>query len=166
MSNQQLPEELHKPSIRKINKRKVQLPFIDNIWGVDLTDIQLISRFLSCIIDIYSIYTWVISLKDKKGSTIANGFQKILDELKRKPNKIWFHKGSEFYNRSGKSWLEKNDIEMYSTHNKGKSIIAERFIRTLKNKICKYMTSILKIVCFDKLDDIINIIIHIIIQLK
>ena len=107
MSNQQLPEELHKPSIRKINKRKVQLPFTDNIWGVDLADIQLISRFLLCIIDIYSIYTWVISLKDKKGSTIANGFQKILDKLKRKPNKIWFYKGSEFYNRSGKSWLEK-----------------------------------------------------------
>ena len=55
-----------------------------------------------------------------------------------------------------KSWLEKNGIEMYSTHNEGKSVIAERFIRTLKNKIYKYMTSISKNVYIDKLDDIVN----------
>ena len=55
-----------------------------------------------------------------------------------------------------KSWLEKNDIEMYSTHNEGKSLIAERFIRTLKNKIYKHMTSIPKNVYVDKLDDIVN----------
>ena len=71
-------------------------------------------------------------LKDKKVITITNAFQKILNESKRKPNKIWVHKGSGFYNRSITSWLEKNDIEMYSTHNEAKSVIAERFIRTLK----------------------------------
>ena len=65
-------------------------------------------------------------------------------------------KGSEFYNRSMKSWLEKNYIEMYSTHNEGKSVVAERFIRTIKNKICKHMTSISKNVYIDKLDDIVN----------
>ena len=67
-------------------------------------------RFLLCVIDIYSKYTWVILLKDKKGITIANAFQKILKESNRKPNKIWVDKGSKFYNRSIKSWLEKNDI--------------------------------------------------------
>ena len=56
-----------------------------------------------------------------------------------------------------KSWLAKNDIEMYSTHNEGKSVVAERFIRTLKNKIYKYMTSVSKDVYIDKLDDIVNI---------
>ena len=61
-------------------------------------------------------------------------FQKILDESGRKPNKIWVDKGSEFYNRSRKSWLQDNDTEMYSTHNEGKSVVAARFIRTLKNK--------------------------------
>ena len=71
-------------------------------------------------------------LKDKKVITITNAFQKILNESKREPNKIWVDKGSGFYNRSIKSWLEKNDIEMYSTHNEAKSVIAERFIRTLK----------------------------------
>ena len=73
-------------------------------------------------------------LKDKKGIPITNAFQKTLKESNCKPNKIWVDEGSEFYNRSMKSWLEKNDIEMYSTHNEGKSVIAERFIKTLKMK--------------------------------
>ena len=73
----------------------------------------------------------------------------------RKPNKIWFDKGSEFYN-SFKKWLKDNDIEMYSIHNEGKSVVAERFIRTLKNKIYKHMTAISKNVSIDKLDDIVN----------
>ena len=105
---------------------------------------------------IFSKYAWVIPLKDKKGITITNAFQKILKESNRKPNKIWVDKGSEFYNRSMKSWLEKSDIEMYSTHNEGKSVVAERFIRTLKNKIYKYLTSISKNVYIEKLDDIVN----------
>ena len=95
-------------------------------------------------------------LKKKKGVRIVNAFQNILNKSNRKPNKIWVDKGSEFYNRSMKSWLEKNDIEMYSTHNEGKSVVAERFIRTIKNKIYKHMTSISKNVYIDKLDDIAN----------
>ena len=66
-------------------------------------------------------------MKDKKGITITNAFQKILDESNHKPTKIWVDRGSEFYNRSKKSWLEKNVIEMYSTYNKGKSVNPERF---------------------------------------
>ena len=108
------------------------------------------------VIDIYSKYAWVIPLKDKKGVGLVNAFQNILNKSNRKPNKIWVDKGNEFYNRSMKSWLEKNDIEMYSPHNEGKSAVAERFIRTIKNKICKHMTSISKNVYIDKLDDIVN----------
>ena len=74
----------------------------------------------------------------------------------KKPNKIWVDKGSEFYNSSFKIWLKDNDIEMYSIHNEGKSIVAERFVRTLKTKIYKYLTSISKNMHIDKLDDIIN----------
>ena len=82
-------------------------------------------------------------------------FKRILRKSNRKPNKIWVDKGSEFYNRSIKSWLEKNDMKMYSILNERKSVLAERFIRTLKkNKIYKYMTSISKNVYIDKLDDI------------
>ena len=123
---------------------------------------QLISKFnkgfrlLLCVIDIYSKYAWVVSLKDKKCVSIVNSFQIILNKSNRKPNKIWVDKGSDFYNRSMKSWLEKNNIELYSTHNEGKSVVAERFIRTIKNKIYKHMTSISKNVYIDKLDDIVN----------
>ena len=123
---------------------------------------QLISKFkkgsifLLCVIDIYCKYAWVVPLKDKKGVNIVNAFQSILNKSNTKPNKIWVDKGSEFYNRSMKSWLEKNDIEMYSTHNERKSVVAERFIRTIKNKIYKHMTSLSKNVYIDKLDDIVN----------
>ena len=79
-----------------------------------------------------------------------------MKESNRKPNKIWVDKGSEFYNNSFKKWLKDNDIDMYSIHNKGKSVVAERFIRTLKTKIYKYMTSMSKNVYFDKLDDIMG----------
>ena len=121
-------------------------------------------RFLLCVINIFSKYACVAPLKDKKGISIVNAFQKILvdsdsSEAKskgRKPNKIWVDKGSEFYNNSFRKWLKDNDIEMYSIHNIGKLVVAERFIRTLKNKIYKYMTTISKNVYINKLDDIVN----------
>ena len=87
ISNKKLAEQLQKPIIKKIMKRKVRSSFINNIWGADLADIQLKSkfnkgfRFLLCVIDIYSKYTWVIPLKDKKGVTITNAFQNFLGEL-------------------------------------------------------------------------------------
>ena len=109
-------------------------------------------RFLLCVIDIYSEYAWIVPLKDKKGVSIINAFQSILNKSNRKPNQIWVDKGGEFYNRSMKSWLEKNDIEMYSTHNEEKSVVAERFIRTIKNKIYKHMTLISKNVYIEKLN--------------
>ena len=109
-----------------------------------------------CVIDISSKYVWIVPLKDKKGVSIVDPFQKILDDSDRKPNKIWVDKGSEFYNSSFKKWLKDNDIEMYSIHNEGKSVVAERFIRTLKTKIYKYMTSVSKNVYIDKLDDIVG----------
>ena len=95
-------------------------------------------------------------MKDKRGIAITHAFQKVLDECNCKPNKIWVYKSSEFYNRSMKSWLEKNTIEMYSAHNEGKSVAAERFSRTLRNIIYKYMTSTPKNVYIDKLDDVVN----------
>ena len=108
------------------------------------------------IIDIFGKYAWVTPLKDKKGITIFNAFQKILQESNRKLNETWVDKGSDIYNRSMKSFLQNNNIEVYSTHNEGKSVITERIIRTLKNKIYKYKTSILKNVYIDKLDQIVN----------
>ena len=98
--NMQLAEELHKLIIIKFLKRKVHSGFRDNIWGVDSADMQLIRnfnkgfKFLLCVIDIFSKYAQVIPLKDKKGISIVNGFQKIINNSKKKPNKIWVDKGS------------------------------------------------------------------------
>ena len=98
--NKQLAKELHKPIIRKSKKRKVYSAFKDNIWGVDLADMQLLNkcnkgiRFLLCVIDIFSKYAWVVK-----------AFQSILKQSNRKPNKIWVDKVSEFYNAYLKKWL-------------------------------------------------------------
>ena len=158
-ANYQLPDELHKPIIKKFKKRKVYSSFRDNIWGVGLADMQSLSRYnkgiryLLCAIDLFSKYAWVIPIKDKKGTSIVNAFKKIISKG-RKPNKIWVDQGSEFYNKSFTDFLKINNIEMYSTFNEGKSVVAERFIKTLKDKTYKHMTATSKNVYVDVLDDI------------
>ena len=80
--------------------------FKGKIWGVDLADMQLISKYskgieyLLCVIDLFSKYAWVVPLKDKKGVSIVNALQSILDSSKRKSSKIWVEQGSEFYNNA------------------------------------------------------------------
>ena len=95
-------------------------------------------------------------MKDEKGPSITNAFNKIIKQSNRKPNKIWVDQGGEFYNHVFKKWLSSNDISMYSTFNEGKLVVAERFIRTLKNKLYKHMTATGKNVNNDVLDDIVN----------
>ena len=157
-----LADDLHKPIIRKFNKRKVYSQFKDNIWGVDLADMQSLSRknkgikYLLCAIDLFSKYVFVIPLKDNKGISIVNAFNKIIKQSNRKPNKIWVDQGGEFYDNVFEKWLSDNDIIMYSTYNEGKSVVAERFIRTLKNKLYKHMTATGKNVYYDVLDDVVN----------
>ena len=161
-SNKILAEELHKPVIKKFNKRKVYLQFKDSIWGVDLADMKLLSKqnksikYLLCAVDLFSKYAFVVPLKDKKGISITNAFNKIIKQSNRKPNKIWVDQGGEFYNHFFKKWLSDNDIIMYSTFNEGKSVVVERFIRTLNNKLYKHMTAAGKNVYFDVLDDVVN----------
>ena len=112
-------------------------------------------KYLLCTIDSFSKYAWVVPIKDKKGTSIVNVFKKII--LKgRTPNKIWIDQGSEFYNNTFKDFLQINNIEIYSTFNEGKSVVAEIFIRTLKNKTFKHMTAISKNIYFHVLDDIVN----------
>ena len=156
-----LADELHKPVIRKFKKRKVYSQFKDNISGVDLADMQALSRknkgikYLLCAIDLYSKCVFVIPLENKKGISVTNGFNKIIKQSNRKPNKIWVDQGGEFYNVF-KNWLSDNDTIMYSTYNEGKSVVAERFMRTLKSKLYKHMTAIGKNVYYDVLDDVVN----------
>ena len=92
-------------------KKEKYSSFRDNIWGADLADMQIISRFnkgvtfLLCFIDIFSKYGWVVALKDKKGATFVNAFQKVLDKSDSNPDKICIDKDIEFYNSSFKKWL-------------------------------------------------------------
>ena len=108
-----MANELHKPITRKFKKTKLYSYFKDNIC------------YLLCAIDLFSKYDWVIPIKDKKGTSIVNAFKKIISKCK--PNKIWVDQGSEFYNKSFKDFLKINKIEMYSTYNEGKSVVAESF---------------------------------------
>ena len=96
---------MHKPVIKKFNKRKAYSQFRDNIWGVDLAVMQSLSKtnkgikYPLCAIDLFSKYAFVIPLKDKKGISIFNAFNKMIKQSNRKPNKIWLDQGREFYNR-------------------------------------------------------------------
>ena len=134
--------------------------FRDNIWAADLADMQSLSKYnegikyLLCAIDLFSKYARVVPIKDKKGTSIVNPFKNIIS--KRKANKIWVDQGSELYNNNFKDFLKINNIEMYSTYSQGKSVVAKRFIRNLKNKVFKHMTAISKNVYFDVLNDIVN----------
>ena len=109
--------------------------------------------YLLCATNSLNKYAWVVLLKDKRGTSIVNAFQKIISKG-RKPDKMWVDQGCKFYNNLFKRFLKINNTEMYSTHNGGKS--AERFIRTLKNKIFKHMRGVSKNVYFEVLDDIVN----------
>ena len=152
-------------SLERMRNNKIlaeELQFKDNIWGVDLADMQSLSKknkdikYILCAIDLFSKYAFVVPLKNKKGISIVNAFNKIIKQSNRKPNEIWVDQGGEFYNRVFKKWLSDKDIIMYSTYNEGKSVVAERFIRTLKNKLYKHMTATGKNVCYDVLDDVVN----------
>ena len=112
-------------------------------------------KYLLRATGLFSKYPWVVPVKDKKGISIVNAFKKIISK-ERRPNKIWVDKGCEFYNNSFKDFLKMNNIEIHSTYNEGKSFVAERFIRTLKNKIFKHTTAISKNVYFDMFDDIVT----------
>ena len=94
-------------------------------------------------VDLFSKHEWVVFLMDKIGMTFVNTFQKIISKG-RKPDKIWLDQGGESYNKLFKKFLKISNIEMYSTYNEGKSFVAERFIRTSKNKIFKHITALSK----------------------
>ena len=102
------------------------------------------------------IFAFVVPLKDKKGTSITNAFNKIIKQSNRKQNKIWVDQGREFYNHVFKRWLSNNNIIRYSIFNEGKSVVVERFIRTSKNKFYKYMEAINKNMLYNVLDDVVN----------
>ena len=118
---------------------------IDKIWAADLADMQALSeenegyKFLLLVIDTFSKYGWIKPLKNKKGETMVKAFKTIFEEG-RTPGKLWTDKGTEFYNKNMNDLRKLYDIELYSTENEEKSSIAERWIRTMKEKMFKYFT--------------------------
>ena len=113
-------------------------------------------KCLLCAVDLFDKYAQFFPLKDKKIISIVKSFQKILDSSDRKPNKILKKVIVKFDNYLFQRLLRINNTEMCSTYNEGKSVVGERFIRTLKNNIFKHIKAVSKSVCFDVLDDIVN----------
>ena len=99
------------------------------------------AKYLLCAIVVFIKYAWVKLLKDKKGKAVLNAFVEIVNESSRKPNKLWVDQEREFYNKLMQDRLDDNNILMYSTHNEGKSVIVEWFIKILTAKVYKKMTA-------------------------
>ena len=140
-----LAEELHKPVKRKFRKRRVLVSGNNKIWAADLAFMHALSKYnegnkyLLFVIDIFNKYGWIIPLKNKKGETMVKAFKTIFEEG-RIPEKLWTDKGTEFYNKDMNNLRKLYDIELYSTENEEKSSIVERWIRTIKEKMFKYLT--------------------------
>ena len=146
--------ELLKPKRNRFQRRRVYANTVDEIWTADLADQQKYARqnkgyrYILVVLDVFSRYAWARPLKAKTGICTAEALQSILDEG-RIPLKLWTDRGTEFYNHNVaqtlhgpqfynaavETVLHRNNIELYSTHNAPKAMIAERFIRTLRGKI-------------------------------
>ena len=159
--NKILSEELHKPKRKNYTRRKIIVNHIDEIFAADLVEMQKFAklnkgyRYLITCIDIFSKYSWVIPLKDKKGITIKNALEKIFNE--RKPKFLWTDRGTEFYNKQVQDLLNENNIKLYSTNNSEiKSAVVERFNRTFKNMMYKKFTENNNTIFYNILDELVN----------
>ena len=149
--SQQLAEELQKPMTRNFRKRRVITYGVDKIWTADLVEIQKYSKwnkgvkYLLMVIDVFSKYGWIEPLKDKKTESVSSAFDLIFKKSKRKPEKLWTDKGSEFISTHFKDFLKKNNIILYHTQNEEKSSVVERWNKNMKKKCgkCFQQTTIL-----------------------
>ena len=134
---------LHKPARRHYNRNRVIVGGIDELWQMDLADMQAIAaendgyRYLLVCIDVFSKYVWVIPLKTKTGPALVTAFKKIL-ETGRKPQKIQTDQGTEFFNKHFKDLMKEEEIQLYNTYNETKASVVERVIRTLKTRMWRY----------------------------
>ena len=116
--NEQLAEELNKPAIKKLKRRKVYARFKGNIWSADLIEMESLPtlnksvKYLLCVIDVFTKYAWVKPLKGKKCKRVLNAFIEIVNESNCKLNKLWADQGRDFYNKLVQEWLDNNDTLM------------------------------------------------------
>ena len=113
-------------------------------------------KYLLTVIDVFSKYGCIVPLKDKKTESVSLAFNRIFKKSKRKPEKLWTDKGSEFISRHFKDFLKKNNIKLYHTENEEKSSIVEIWNKTMKNKMWKMFSSNNSTVCWDKLDKLVD----------
>ena len=157
---QNLAEELHKPVRRKFPKRKVFVKGIDDTWAADLVEMGSFEewnegvRYLLMVIDVFSKYGWIRTLKNKRGDTVAEAFKSIFEEG-RKPKKLWVDKGKEFWNKDVKAVMDEEGVERYSTENEEKSAVVERWNRTIKERMWKMFSARNDTTYVDKLGDIL-----------
>jgi len=137
----QLAKELLKPKLKRFPRRRVFSPSVDAIWSGDLLDIHQYARvnknytFILVLVDVFSKYAWARPLKTKEGNSVARALEDIFNSSQRCPYRLWTDRGTEFYNRNVENTLKKHKVQLYSTFNEPKSMIAERFIRTLRGKL-------------------------------
>lgn len=142
---EQLAKELHKPIIKKFEKRRVEVNHIDETFGADLADMNYWKeynkkyRYILTVIDIFSKFAWAIPLKSKTGKEVTEAFETIFKH--RVPENLWVDRGKEFYNSTLNTLLKKHNINIYSTFGDHKSAVVERFNRTLKGRMQKDFTS-------------------------
>ena len=160
--SRQLAEELHKPITRNFRKRTVISYGIDKIWAADLVEMQKYSKwnkgvkYLLMVIDIFSKYGWIVPLKDKKTESVSSAFDLIFKKSKRKPEKLWTDKGSEYISKHFKEFLKRYNITLYHTQNEEKSSVVERWNRTIKNKMWKMFSANNNTIYWDKLDKLVD----------
>ena len=143
--NSKLASELFKPIRRHFERRQVFSPQLDRIWATDLLDLQRFARknkgfrYLMVCVDLFSKYLWLIPLKSKSAAAASQGLEKLFTQVK--PSFLWSDKGTEYVNKLVDKILKKENIKLYHTHNEGKSVIAERMVRTCKTWIYRFMTT-------------------------
>ena len=160
--SQQLAKKLHKPITRNFRKRTVISYGIDKIWAADLVEMQKYSKwnkgvkYLLMVIDVFSKYGWIVPLKDKKTESVSLAFDHIFKKSKRKPEKLWTDKGSEFISKHFKDFLKRHNITLYHTQNEEKSSIVERWNKTMKIKMWKMFSVNNNTIYWDKLDKLVD----------
>ena len=147
---------------RNFSKRSVISNGIDEIWAVDMVDMQKFSewnkgvKYLVMVIDLFSKYGWIKPLRDKRSETVSKAFDEMFETSKRKPKILWSDKGSEFISKHFKEFLKKKDIKLYHTENEEKSNVVERWNKTIKDKMWKMFSANNNTVYWDKIDKLVD----------
>jgi transposase InsO family protein len=144
MDSKQLSKELHSNIIKKFKRRKVFVSGIDQTWSADLVNMSPDKnyKYILTVIDVFSKYSFCVPLKTKTGVEITEAFQKIFKDSGRMPKKLWTDKGVEFYNKTFLKFLNKNNIELYSTESEIKGSVIERYNRSIKDLMYKKFTEL------------------------